>query len=118
MSITKSLKNLKVLALAGLLAASAAQASAGTRVGRVYGGYTQSWQTCVKAGNTTTVIVNGDGDTNLDLYVYDDNAYLIDSDTDPTDYCVATWTPLWDGCFTIKVVNRGLVYNQYTVTIE
>jgi hypothetical protein len=118
MSITKSFKNLKVLAFSGVLAALAAQASAGTRVGRVYGGSTESWQTCVQAGNTTTVTVIGDGDTDLDLYVYDDNGYLIDSDTDPTDYCVAIWTPRRDGCFTIKVVNRGRVYNLYSVTIE
>lgn len=61
------------------------------------------------------VAVNGDGDTDLDLYIYDENGNLIASDTDSTDSCVATWTPKWTGKFTIKVVNRGSVYNRYEI---
>lgn len=59
------------------------------------------------------VIVEGDGDTDLDLYIYDENDNLITSDTDDSDYCVCSWTPRWTGMFTIKIVNRGRVYNQY-----
>ena len=48
-----------------------------------------------------------------EIYVYDNNGNLIDSDTDYTDNCVCTWTPRWTGNFRIRVVNRGNVYNQY-----
>lgn len=64
-------------------------------------------------GYTARVIVDGDGDTDLDLYIYDENDNLITKDDDYTDYCVCTWTPSWTGNYTIKIVNRGNVYNAY-----
>lgn len=66
-----------------------------------------------RAGELAIVTVIGDGDTDLDLYVYDSNGNLIDSDNDYTDNCVCTWTPRWTGNFRIKIVNRGNVYNRY-----
>ena len=66
-----------------------------------------------RSGETAIVTVIGDGDTDLDLYVYDSNGNLIDSDNDYTDNCVCTWTPRWTGNFRIKIVNRGNVYNRY-----
>jgi hypothetical protein len=68
-----------------------------------------------RAGETALITVSGDGDTDLDLYVYDENGYLIASDTDLTDQCVVSFTPLWTGSFTIKVRNLGSVWNAYTV---
>ncbi len=61
------------------------------------------------------VILKGDGDTDLDLYVYDENGNQVASDTDASDTCVATWCPKWTGKFTIRVVNRGNVYNRYAM---
>ena len=66
-------------------------------------------------GRVAEVIVEGDGDTELDLYIYDQNGNLVASDDDDSDYCVATWTPRWTGTFTIVVMNRGSVYNRYTL---
>lgn len=68
-----------------------------------------------RANELAIVTVVGDGDTDLDLYVYDQNGNLIDSDTDYTDNCVCTWTPRWTGNFRIKIVNRGSVYNRYVI---
>ncbi|MFO1032394.1 MAG: hypothetical protein U1F60_15035 [Planctomycetota bacterium] len=62
------------------------------------------------------IIVRGDGDTDLDLYVYDENDNLIASDTDSTDVCVVRWTPRWTGNFRVRVKNLGRVYNRYTLT--
>lgn len=67
-------------------------------------------------GQTARVTVNGDGDTDLDLYIYDENGNLIEKDDDYTDYCVCSWTPSWTGTFTIKIVNRGNVYNAYKLS--
>ena len=61
------------------------------------------------------VFVSGDGDTDLDLYVYDENNNLIESDVDYTDQCYVSWTPAWTGPFKVKVVNRGRVRNYYTI---
>ena len=61
------------------------------------------------------VCVSGDGDTDLDLYVYDENGNLIESDTDYTDECVVRWVPAWTGTFIIKIVNRGALYNNYVI---
>lgn len=66
-------------------------------------------------GETARVIVAGDGDTDLDLYIYDENKNLITKDDDDTDYCVCSWNPAWTGKFTIKIVNRGNVYNAYKI---
>lgn len=64
---------------------------------------------------TAEVAVSGDHDTDLDLYVYDENGNLIVSDTDYTDQCYVRWCPKWTGTFAIKIVNRGGVYNQYAL---
>ncbi len=61
------------------------------------------------------VVVIGDGDTDLDLYVYDENGNLIGSDTNGTDNCVVEWTPRWTGPFRVRTVNWGYVYNNYVL---
>ena len=68
-----------------------------------------------RADQTAWVVVGGDGDTILDLFVYDENGNLVDSDACQHDRCVATWTPKWTGNFYIQVHNRGDVYNEYTM---
>ncbi len=68
-----------------------------------------------RGGELAIVTVIGDGDTDLDLYVYDNNGNLIARDVDYTDDCVATFTPRWTGTFYVKIVNRGLVYNNYVI---
>lgn len=70
------------------------------------------------AGQTAVVTVVGDGDTDLDLYVYDSNGNLIVKDDDYTDNCIVSWTPKWTGKFKIKVVNRGPVYNRYIIRMR
>ena len=66
-------------------------------------------------GRLAEVGLSGDGDTDLDLYVYDSNGNLIASDTDYSDDCYVRWVPKWTGRYTIKIVNRGPVYNQYII---
>ena len=66
-------------------------------------------------GYLAEIFVSGDGDTDLDLYVYDSNGNLIESDTDYTDDCYVSWVPRWTGSFIVKIVNRGRVYNRYVM---
>lgn len=81
----------------------------------VNAGGTDVYNVSFRGGELAIVTVIGDGDTDLDLYVYDNNGNLIDSDTDYSDNCVCTWTPRWTGNFRIKIVNRGRVYNSYLI---
>jgi hypothetical protein len=67
------------------------------------------------AGRLAEIALSGDGDTDLDLYVYDSNNNLIASSEDYTDDCYVSWVPRWTGTFIIKVVNRGGVYNRYVL---
>ena len=62
------------------------------------------------------VFVSGDGDTDLDVYVYDEDGNLVASDDECCEGGIA-WTPCRIGKFTIKVINRGSVYNCYTIRI-
>jgi hypothetical protein len=68
-----------------------------------------------RAEEVARVAVSGDGDTRLDLYVYDENNNLIASRVGPGDDCLASWMPKWDGVFLIKIVNRGRVPNKYII---
>lgn len=66
-----------------------------------------------RAGEDAIVTVDGNGDTDLDLYIYDENGRLVGKDDDGTDFCIVTFNPRWTGPFTVVVRNRGNVYNQY-----
>jgi hypothetical protein len=68
-----------------------------------------------RGSRTAEVGVVGDGDTDLDLYIYDENGNLIESDTDSTDNCFVSWRPRWTGSFRIEIKNLGRVYNDYVL---
>jgi len=85
------------------------------KVDRVLGGYTDTWTIRFRGGEPAYVVVSGDGDTDLDLYVYDENGHFITSDTDRSDDCVVSFNPSWTGTFYIKIKNLGRVYNRYVL---
>jgi len=68
------------------------------------------------ANQLAQVYVSGDGTTDLDLYVYDQNGNLITYDDDWGDECLVRWYPKWTGAFTIIVKNLGRVWNRYYIT--
>lgn len=78
-------------------------------------GLTDVYTMRFQGGEDATIIVSGDGDTDLDLYVYDENDNLVNYDDDGTDDCVVSFTPRWTGNFKIKVKNLGDTYNSYTL---
>lgn len=79
--------------------------------GKSYMDYTASFV----ANQLAEILVSGDGDTDLDLYVYDSNGNLISSDTDYSDDCYVRWVPKWTGRYTVRIVNRGPVYNRFVI---
>jgi hypothetical protein len=66
-----------------------------------------------RAGQVARVGVVGDGDTDLDLYIYDENGNLITKDDDGTAECLVAFTPRWTGKFRVRIVNRGNVFSEY-----
>ena len=82
---------------------------------RVFANSTDTYVVRFYANEPATVVVSGDGDSDLDLYIYDENGNLIAKDADYSDDCIVTWNPKWTGDFVIKVVNRGNVYNHYVI---
>lgn len=82
---------------------------------RVYGKDYNIYHVEFWSNELAEVCVSGDGDTDLDLYVYDANGNLIGSDDDYTDDCVVRWVPAWTGSFVVKVVNRGAIYNNFAI---
>lgn len=84
---------------------------------RVSANSTDVYEEIFVADVKVVVYLKGDGDTDLDLYIYDEADNLIDSDTDTSDECYCEWTPKWRGKFKIKVKNIGSVYNAYTMYV-
>ncbi|GHT14163.1 hypothetical protein AGMMS4956_11500 [Bacteroidia bacterium] len=85
----------------------------GYKESRLYANSYELFQAKFWEGDLAEILVVGDGDTDLDLYVYDQNGNLIASDTDYTDDCYVRWVPKWTGVYTLKIINRGRVYNDY-----
>lgn len=68
-----------------------------------------------QGGEWADISAIGDGTSDLDLYVYDENDNLVECDTDCTDSCYVTFMPAWTGVFHVKVMNAGDVANAYTL---
>jgi hypothetical protein len=79
---------------------------------------TQFHSVTLAAGRPVTVLVIGDGDTDLDLYVVDPLGNEVGSDLGPTDNCVLTVNPKFNGTYTIKVKNLGSVFNRYALIVK
>jgi hypothetical protein len=66
-----------------------------------------------RAGELAVVQIQGDGSTDLDVFVYDEDGNLVAQGIGPTDYERVTWTPRWTGPFRIVVENLGSSRNTY-----
>lgn len=81
--------------------------------GRVPGETRELWRIAFEAGTEAIVRVIGDGDTNLDLYVYDEAGTLVASDDDLSDDGLAQWVPAEAGVYRVVIDNLGPVHNEY-----
>jgi hypothetical protein len=105
-----------LFALALTLAISAT-AAAYQRFGSVQAFDTDIWTIWVGSGSSR-VVVDGDGDTDLDCYVYDTFGNLLGKDDDGTDYCIVDVWRGRSGTLRVHVVNLGSVYNRYELRVE
>ena len=74
---------------------------------------TDVWTVSFVGGTAAGVIVIGDGDTDLDLYVYDKYGNLLAKDIDTTDNCAVSFHPSYTGEYKIKIKNLGNISNVY-----
>jgi hypothetical protein len=110
------------VAAAAVLAAAqpaAAQARGFYRIDQVQAYDTDVWRVWVPGNRDVRVTVRGDGDTDLDLFVYDaGSGRLLGMDNDYTDYCVTTFrSPRGGRWLEIHVRNLGGVWNEYAIRI-
>jgi hypothetical protein len=61
------------------------------------------------------ILCFGDGDTDLDLYLYNPNGTLNACDESYSDQCRLYGTTGTSGVYTLVVRNRGKVYNQFEI---
>ena len=76
-------------------------------------GASDSYRVPLNADEVTLFKVQGDGDGDLDCYLYDDNGNLVGSDTDETDTCLVRVNPRWPEAFRFVVTNHGHIYDAY-----
>lgn len=108
------------LVTVALLLATAGSAAASEQSYRADANSTRSVDLSL-CTNRVYVKVKGDGDTDLDFTITDDRGNVVHRDFDSTDLTFVTLTPrVSGGCasYTLKVQNRGNVYNNFVVTIE
>ena len=78
-------------------------------------GGNQPAQAGAYGGEIAEVALSGDGDTDVDLFIYDENGNLVAEDRDPGDDCLARWYVKRTSTYTIRVRNQGGVYNNYVI---
>ena len=79
---------------------------------------TDQWTLPCSRSGDTMIIVDGDGDTDLDLHVYDSYGNLVAAHTDYYDYCVVNFHAYAGQTYFVEVSNLGNVWNAYTLGIN
>src|SRR5262245_670868 len=80
---------------------------------------TDVYTVTLRGQEATRIRVSGDGDTCLELRVYDEFGNLVASDTlGLGDDRMVLITPKWTGQFKVKVANLGKVSNKYIIVMD
>lgn len=113
----QQLRCLLALAAAGAVAAGLAYGGGvdgpmrGERV--IAGNGTHEHNVRFQGGQQAIVIVSGDGDSDLDLRVYDGNNNVVCNDDDGTDLALCGWTPTYSSNYRLRIRNIGQTANRY-----
>jgi hypothetical protein len=99
------------------LTATGVAATQFSQVSRVEAFDTDTWTVWASAGNRR-IVVDGDGDTDLDCYVYDQSGQLLAKDDDGTDYCILDFHRRRGGNVDVRIVNLGSVWNRYALSVD
>lgn len=82
---------------------------------RLRAGRTDVFKVPFYGARLAEIAIVGDGDTNLDLLVTDENGNTICLDRTWSDKLYCAFTPRWDGYFFVAVKNQGRVRNSYYI---
>jgi len=74
---------------------------------------TDIYRVTFRGGEAAMVALSGDGDTDLDLIIRDENGNVVCASQSAGDDEVCRFYPRWTGPFRIEVKNLGGVYNHY-----
>jgi len=85
--------------------------------GGLYPEQSVTYYPLLSSNEQTRVIVRGDGDGDIDCYMYDENAHLVASDTDSTDSCLMDVYPRWSGVFVLLLTNHGSIGSNFWLKI-
>lgn len=77
------------------------------------GGGTDVWKVPFFGSSLAEVAVLGDGDTNLEVQVADENGHTICQGSSGAEILYCAFVPRWNGFFVIIVRNTGGVRNSY-----
>ena len=114
MKFTSIISAVAVLTISGICFAGAIGGPKGSR--DVVLPYATDFYDVPFYGNSRAhVEVKGDGSTDLDCVVIDNNGNRVARDMDSTDYCILDWVPRWNGMFRILITNQGGESNVYGV---
>lgn len=80
---------------------------------RLPGGQTDVWKVPFYGNSYAEVSVLGDGDSNLDVLITDENRNTICYDVSWSDKVYCDFVPAWNGYFYITVKNTGRKRNSY-----
>lgn len=85
---------------------------------RVQAYETNSYTIELYGGDVTQINLIGDGDTDLDLFVYDSWGNLVAKNDDVRDFCRVRFTPNQRATYRIEVKNLGSVYNDFVLRVH
>ncbi len=80
---------------------------------RLPGGNTDVWEIPFFGDSYAEVAIIGDGDSNLDALITDENGNTICYDVSYSDKITCSFVPSWNGYFYITVQNQGRSRNSY-----
>jgi hypothetical protein len=81
----------------------------------VQAGSTDVYSVVFTGGQLAEAGIAGDGGSDLDLLVYDENDHLVCRSAGSSDREYCQWWPRWTGPFRIEIQNLGAVANLYRV---
>jgi hypothetical protein len=79
-------------------------------------GGTDVYRVVFTGGQLAEAGIAGEGGSDLDLYVYDNNDNLVCRSAGSSDREYCRWWPRWTGPFRLEVQNLGSVANAYRLT--
>src|SRR5215471_19138644 len=84
----------------------------------VQAGATDVYRIVFSAGQLAEAGIAGDGSSDLDLLVYDENDHLVCRSTGSSDREYCRWWPRWTGPFRVEIQNLGTAANLYRIAMN